>query len=836
MRSASEILLAWRLLWRDWRAGEVTLIAAAIVIAVAGVTTVGFFTDRVQRALQVQANRLLGADLAIGDSRPLAPEMKEEARRRGLTAVTVVRFPSMVVRGERTMLSDVKVVEEGFPARGDVRIAERLFGPDSRAAAIPARGTIWVDERLYTGLDLEENARVNVGNLELRVAAIVTQEPGVALGFLSGQPRVMLNAADLAATGLIQPGSRARYSLQVAGEPAAVDSYRGWAQPRLGAGQRMESVRDARPEIRSALDRAERFLNLAVLTTVLLAAAAVALAARRYLQRHLDGCAVMRCLGARQPLILRLYAIHFAILGLAAAACGAAIGIATQMVLAYWLSEVAAVPLPAPGIVPALEGAAVGLLMLLGFALPPLVNLARVPTLRVMRRELGVPRAGGVLGYAAGGTVVCALILWRAQDFRLGFTVLGWSIAAMAAASALTWGILRAFALARGPGVAWRLGLGGLRRQRLGTVIQVVALALGIMALLTLTLIRGGLVRDWQQNLPPGAPNRFIINIQPEQVEPMRAFLAGNGIATPDLYPMVRGRLTRINERRVSGDDYAEDRARRLVNREFNLSWSAPLPKGNQVVSGRWWQADSSRAGAASDQLSVERGLAESLGIGMGDRLTFDIGGAPVTGVVTSLRAVDWDSFNVNFFVLAPPGLFEGYPATYVTSFHLPGGEAALLNTLVKRFPNIVLIDVAQALSQVQGMMNQVARAVQFVFLFTLVAGLAVLYAAIASTQDERLYEAAIMRTLGASRGQINRAHLAEFTIIGAAAGFVAAAGATGLGWFVAVRFLQLEYAPDPAVWLIGILGGAAGVALAGYIGTRRVLVVAPLKVLRSLG
>jgi putative ABC transport system permease protein len=832
MNLVRELRLASRLLARDWRAGEVTLIACAIVIAVAAVTTVGFFTDRVQRALQQQANRLIGADLSITGSRPIAPGLKDEARRRGLTAVAIVRFPSMVVRGERTMLSDVKVVEAGFPARGEVRIAERLFAPDRRAASVPEPGTAWVDERLYTGLDLGEGARVAVGNLELKVAAIVTQEPGVALGFLSGQPRVMLNAADLAATGLIQPGSRARHSLQVSGDAAAVDAYRAWLAPRLAAGERMEGVRDARPEIRSALDRAERFLNLAVLTTVLLAAAAVALAARRYLQRHLDGCAVMRCLGAGQALILRLHAMHFAILGLLAAACGSAIGMATQMVLAFWLSEVSTVPLPAPGAGPALEGAVVGLLLLLGFALPPLVSLARVPTLRVIRRELGVPGAGGMAGYAAGMAVVCTLVLWRAQDFRLGYTVLGWSIAAIAAACALTWAVLRALSLARGPGVAWRFGMAGLRRQRLGTVVQVVALALGIMALLTLTLIRSGLTRNWQQNLPPGAPNRFIINIQPEQVEPVREFLAAKGIAAPDIHPMVRGRLTRINERRVSADDYAEDRARRLVNREFNLSWAASLSRGNQVVAGRWWKD----AGAASDQLSVERGLAESLGIAMGDRLTFDIGGVPVAGTVTSLRAVDWDSFNVNFFVLAPPGLFDGYPATYVTSFHLPGAQALLLNALVKRFPNIVLIDVAQALAQVQGMMDQVARAVQFVFLFTLVAGLVVLYAAIAATQDARLYEAAIMRTLGASRAQINRAHLAEFTIIGAAAGLVAAAGATGLGWFVAVRFLQLEYAPDPAVWLIGILGGAGGVALAGYIGTRRVLVAAPLKVLRSLG
>jgi putative ABC transport system permease protein len=831
MKILHEAGLAWKLLARDYRAGELNLIAAAIVIAVAAVTTVGFFTDRVQRALAQQANWLLGADLTISDNRPLAAELKEEARRLGLSAIVVTRFPSMVVRGERNLLSEVKVVEPGFPLRGELRIADRLFAPDRRAESIPAPGTVWMDERLHTGLELGGDGRVNLGNSTLEVGAVITYEPGVAVGFLSGAPRLILNAQDLDATGLIQPGSRVRYSLQVAGEPAVVDAYRAWAAPRLKGSERMEGIRDARPEIRSALDRAERFLNLAALSCVLMAAAAIALAARRYLQRHLDGCAMMRCLGAGQGLITRLHALHFTLLGTVAALGGMLVGVVAQLVLAAWLGDIASVTLPLPGPAPALHGLAVGLLLLLGFALPPLVSLAQVPTLRVLRRELGVPGVGGLVGYGVGGAVVCGLILWRAEDLRFGVTVLGWSAAAVAVACILTWGLLRGLAVLRGRGGAWRFGVAGLRRQTLGTMMQVVALGLGIMALLTLTLIRTDLVRTWQQSLPPGVPNRFIVNVQPEQVEPIRRFFAERGIAALQLYPMVRGRLVRINERAVSADSYEEDRARRLVNREFNLSWGARMQPDNRVVAGRWWEA-----GARGDQFSVERGLAETLGIRMGDRLAFEIAGTRVEGSVTSLRTVDWDSFNVNFFVIAAPGLLEAFPVTYVTSLHLPPGNTAALNALVRSFPNIVLIDVAQALAQVQRLMDQAARAVQFVFLFTLAAGLAVLYAAIAATQDERIYEATIMRTLGASRSQINRAHLAEFTVVGAAAGFVAAAGATGLGYFVAHRFLHLDYAPDPWVWVIGIAGGAAGVALAGYLGTRRVLNVAPLKVLRQGG
>jgi putative ABC transport system permease protein len=822
--------LAWRLLARDYRAGELALIAVAIVIAVASVTTVGFFTSRVQRALDQQANRLLGADLVIADSRPIAPALKSGAERLGLAAISILRFPSMAVRGDRSILTDVKAVVPGYPLRGELRVTGQLFEPDRRAGGIPAPGEIWVDERLYTSLELGPGARIALGKREFEVTAIITHEPGVDIGFLSGAPRVLLNAGDLESTGLIQPGSRVRYRLNVAGADAALEEYRAWARARLEPGQRLEGIRDARPELRSALERAERFLNLAALTAVLLAAVAIALAARRYLQRHLDGCAVMRCLGAKQSLVTRLYVMHFVMLGTLSAAGGVAIGAAAQLALTTWLGEVIAVSLPVASPLPALQGLLVGLLLLLGFALPPLMSLARVPTVRVLRRELGMPKGMGALGYVAGVAVIIAMILWQAQDLRFGLTVLGWLVLAMAAAAALGWVLLRAVGTLRARGVSWRFGVASLQRRALGTILQVVALGLGVMALLTLTMIRGDLLRTWRESLPPDAPNRFIVNIQADQVAGIRDHFAGRGLPEPGMFPMVRGRLVKIGARNVSAEDYAEERPRRLITREFNLSWASRMQPDNRIVAGAWWGESASRV----DQLSVERGIAQALGIRMGDVLTFDIAGTPVSATVSSLRSVDWDSFNVNFFVVAPPGLFDRQPATYVTSFHLVAGRTQFLNELVKAYPNIVLIDIAQALSQVQRMMDQAALAVQFVFLFTLIAGLVVLYAAVASTQDERVYQATLLRTLGASRGQIHRAHLAEFTLIGAIAGFVAAAAATGLAYFIAHRFLQLEYVPDPAVWLIGVVGSALGVAFAGWIVTRRVLTVPPLAVLRG--
>ena len=830
MRLAGEMRLAWRLLARDYRAGELALIAVAIVIAVAAVTTVGFFTSRVQRALDQEANRLLGADLVISDTRPVSAALMRGAEQRGLKAISVMRFPSMAMKGDRSTLTDVKVVTPGYPLRGELRVTDRLFAADRVADGIPSPGQAWVDERLYTTLDLGPGARITLGNRELEVAAIITHEPGVDIGFLSGAPRVLLNAQDLESTGLVGPGSRVRYRLHLAGPDPAIEGYRAWAGSRLEPGQRLEGIRDARPELRSALERAERFLNLAALTAVLLAAVAIALAARRYLQRHLDGCAIMRCLGAQQSLVTRLYIMHFVMLGTLSAAAGVAAGGAAQLALTAWLGEVIAVSLPASSVAPAIEGLAVGLLLLLGFALPPIMGLARVPTVRVIRRELGVPRGGGALGYALGAALMAGMVLWQAHDLRFGFTVLGWLVLAMAAAAALGWCLLRALGTLRARGISWRFGLASLRRRTLGTILQVVALGLGVMALLTLTMVRNDLLRTWHESLPPDAPNRFIVNIQPDQVAGVRQFFEKQGERAPVAFPMVRGRLVRIGDRSVSADDYADERSRRLVTREFNLSWATRPQADNRIVAGRWWDERAPRP----DQLSVERGLAQALGIHLGDALTFDIAGTQVRATVTSLRSVEWDSFNVNFFVVAPPGLFDRQPATYVSSFHLAPGSVRFLNDLVRAYPNVVLIDIAQTLAQVQGMMDQAARAVQFIFLFTLAAGLVVLYAAVASSQDERIYQATLLRTLGASRGQIHRAHLAEFALIGVLAGAVAAAAATGLAYFIANRFLHLEYAADPAIWLIGTVGSALGVALAGWLATRRVLDVPPLAVLRG--
>jgi len=824
-----EAMLALRLLRRDSRAGELRLLAAAIVIAVASLATVDFFTDRVQQALQQQSNQLLGADLTIVSDRPLAAEFEQTAVSRNLAVTRGVRFPSMVVKGDENLLVDIKAVADGYPLRGELRIADGPLGAERVTRTLPAAGTAWVDERLLTRLGLKVGDTLGVGSVGLQVAALVTQEPDSVIGFLNSLPRLIMNEADIAATGLIQTGSRVRYRLYIAGDGAAVAGYRAWARQRVGPGQSIEGIRDARPEIRSALERAERFLGLAALVSVVLAAVAIALAARRFLLRHLDGCAVMRCLGAQQMTIVRLYTMHFLLLALMASAVGCVIGYAAQAALAGWLGSVVTVALPAPGWLPAWHGLAAGVLLLFCFALPPLASLAQVSTMRVLRRDLGVPRGLGVLGYALGLSLICVMVLWKAHDVRLGLYVLGGFLGAAGVSALLVLVLLRLLSRLRSEGgISWRYGVANLRRHTLASIVQVVALGIGMMALLTLTLIRGDLMQSWKATLRPDSPNRFLINIQPDQVRPLTTFFTTRGMAPPVLFPMVRGRLTALNDREVSSADFADERAKRLVDREFNLSSALKPQPGNQLVAGRWWQD-----GEPVEQLSVEDGIAATLGLKLGDRVTYDVAGRQFTATITSLRKVDWDSFNVNFFVLTPPALLQGHPRSHITSFYVPAGQAATLNELVREFPNLVMIDVAQVMAQVQKMMDQVSKAVQFVFLFTLAAGLAVLYAAIASTGDEREYEAAVMRTLGASRRQIASTQLAEFALIGALAGLLAAAGASALGYTLALKVLNVQYVGNAWIWLIGSGCGALGIALAGMLGTRRVLAAPPLQSLR---
>ena len=819
------------MLARDARAGELRVLLAALIIAVASVTSVGFFADRVGRALTQESHQLIGADLVVMADRPLTDGFAGEALKRGLDTASAATFPSMASLNGKTHLAGFKAVSGGYPLRGSLRVAPDRNKPDTRTREIPAAGTVWLDEQLAGMLEAKPGDLIGVGDIQLKFDRVVTMEPDRGASFFALAPRLMLNDADLPRTKLVQAGSRVSYRLLVAGSPAQMQAYTNWVKQNLGRGQRVEEVSNARPEVRSTVDRAHQFLGLVSLLAVILAAVSVALGSRRFMQRHLDGCAVLRAMGASQRTLFSLYCAEFLWLGLIGAALGTLLGWLVHVLLAALLGYLVAVELPAPGWLPALQGFATGTLLLLGFALPPLVQLAGVPPVRVIRRELGAPHPATLLVYALGAGVLALLIVWLARDPKLGAIAAGGFAVALGVTAVLTYGCLKLLARLRGEaGFSWRYGVAAMRRRSLATVTQVVALSLGLAALLMLTITRGDLVSQWQKSVPPDAPNRFVLNILPDQRAGFSEVFQANGLPKPVLYPMVRGRLIAINDKPTGPELFSDDRARRLVDREFNLSYMDALPSHNKVVQGNWFTPAELEQGA----LSVEDGIAKTLGLKMGDRLTYEVGGQTFTAPITNLRKLEWDSMRVNFFVIASPKLLSPFPTTFINSFNLPATKPGLTDELVQRMPNLTVVDMSALIRQVKSVIDQVVQAVQFIFLFTLAAGVTVLYAALTASADERTREAGILRSLGASSKQLRAAQWAEFMLTGALAGLFASAIAWGVGFAVSEFVLKLETTFNPWLWVAGIASGALCTAAGGWLALSGALKRPPVVTLRE--
>ena len=841
--SAPALRLSLKMLARDARAGELRILLAALVIAVASVTSVGFFADRIGRALNQEAHQLIGADFVLSSDRPLDDAVSAAAAARGLRVVRAINFPSMAAHGGKTHLAGFKAVTPGYPLRGTLRVAPDRNQLDAPTKEIPAPGTVWLDEQLATSLLVKPGDKIAVGDAELVFAKVVTLEPDRGASFFSIAPRLLFNQADLAATGLIQPGSRVVYRLLVAGNELEVADYAAWVKVNLARGQWIEEISNARPEVRASVDRAQQFLGLVALLAVILAAVSIALASRRFMQRHLDGCAVLRSMGASQRTLLTMFAAEFLLLGLIGSALGTLIGYAVHALIVQILGYLVTTQLPTAGALPALQGFATGTLLLMGFALPPLMQLAGVPPVRVIRRETGEPKPLTMLTYAAGAAVLIGLVLWQARDLKLGLVASAGFAAALGVSALVTWQVLRSLARLRTRSsstsrFSWRYGVAAMRRRSLATVTQVVALSLGLAALLLLTITRGDLMAQWEKSVPADAPNRFVLNVQPDQRALFNQQFAAAGLVKPDTYPMVRGRLIAVNGKPTGPELFAEDRAKRLVDREFNLSYMSALPSHNRVIAGDWFTPRQLQEGA----LSVEDGIAKTLGLKLGDVLTYEVAGQQFTAPVTNLRKLDWDSMRVNFFVIVTPKLLEPFPTTFISAFHLPKDKAGITDHLTDRFtdqlvarmPNITIVDVEAILRQVRGVIAQVAQAVQFIFLFTLAAGITVLYAALTASQDERTREAGIMRALGASGAQLKAAQWAEFVLTGALAGLFAALMAWGIGWSVGHFVLRLPMVFNPWLWLAGIGSGALCAFAGGALALAGTLKRPPMATLRE--
>ena len=823
----SILQLGWRTLVRDLRAGELRLLAVAVTLAVAALTSVAFFADRLQGGLQRDALQILGGDAVVASDNPTPASFVQRARALGLQGVTSVGFPTMGrasdAQGGASRLVAFKSVQPGYPLRGSLTVAEAPGAEERKTRDIPAPGEVWVDAPLLDALGLKMGDPLLLGDASLRITRIIVIEPDRGAGFMAFAPRVMVNEADVPATGLVQPASRLTYRFAVAGEPAAVREFSTWAgleveQPGVH-GVRLESIESGRPEMQQTLDRAQKFLSLVALLAALLSAVAVALAARGFAAGHLDASAMLRVLGQSQRAIAGSYAVEFLLVGLVASALGVLLGFAVHHVFVLLLAGLVESSLPAASAWPVALGLGVGLTLLVAFGLPPVLQLAQVPPLRVIRRDMGALRPASVAVLGLGVAGFAALLLVVSSDLKLGLIAVGGFALAVGVFALLSWLAVLLLRKSVNEATAPRwlvLATRQISARPAYAVVQVSSLAVGLLALVLLVLLRTDLIASWRQATPPDAPNRFVINIQPDQADAFRQTIERAGVRRYDWYPMIRGRLVAINGQPIVPESYTDDRAQRLVEREFNLSNAAAQPPHNQVVAGRWTPGEEGGA-------SVEDGLAKTLGLKLGDSMRFDMAGVQHEVRITSLRKVDWGSMRANFFVIFPVDHLEGAAVTYLAAYRAPQA-AGFDNALVRQFPNITNVDMGATLMQVQRVLDQVVRAVEFLFGFTLAAGLVVLFAAVTATREERAREYAIMRALGARGSLLGDVQRAELAGVGLLAGVLASCVAVAVGWALARFVFDFTWTASPLVPLAGGLAGAVLALLAGWWGLREVL------------
>ncbi len=823
--------LAIRLLLRQRRAGDLKVVIAALAVAVAALVSVTSFADRLQRALKFQGSELLAADLVVRSPYPPKSEWTAEISHLGLQSAQTVSFRSVVMRGEDSQLAEVKAVEQDYPLRGSLRVAADINREDAPATGIPPMGTVWVDGQLIALLNTTVGGRVNLGSQQFVIDKVITLEPDRGGSVFAIAPRLMLNIADLPSTELIQPGSLASYRLLIAGDVSLINTFREWMQKREEVGVVVQDASNAQPRFRTALDKGERFLSLATLISVLLAGVAIARAARNYAQRHLDTVALMRCVGATQRKILEMFITQLLVLGTAGSIIGCAIGYAAQQGFVYLIPGLVAGDLPWPSLMPAVVGLFAGVVTLVGFAAPIILRLRGVPPLRVLRRELGALPNHIAAVYVTAMLTIAALVLWVGGDLMLASYVLGGSMLTIIVLAALSYLLIQLVSrMRRGVGVSWRFGIAALARRAGSSTGQIVAIGVGVMAMLLLTLVRTDLLQAWRTNLPADTPNHFLINIQPGQLADIERFFGEQQWPKPHLRPIVRARLIAINDRPVRPQDFQDAFAQRVIQRAANLSWMESLQSDNKLVAGNWWRGHE----RASPLVSVEQQYAEALELKLGDRLKYRIADQEITVTISNLRTVAWDSFRPNFFLLVPPALLNGYPASYITSLYVPRSRAHQLSALIKKFPNVTNIDVDALLQQVRRLIDRVNSVLEYIFLFAVLAGIVVLYAAIQTTQGERRQEVAILRTLGATRRQLSIGMVSEFVVMGVLAGGVGALAAMITGYAISEYLLSIPYRLHISTWLVGVGAAVTVVTAAGILGTYRLWRTPPWHILRE--
>jgi putative ABC transport system permease protein len=833
--------LSFRLAWSQtlslWRSGALRVLVFSLVLAVTAISAIGFFTQRVETALNQQSGLLLGGDLAVLSDHAIPDTFLARAKNQDIATAKTYEFASMVVFGEANQLAEIKAVEQTFPLRGDLTLGKTTADLGKVVKRSPKVGAVWVEPRLANLLNIKVGDEIEVGERKFHVGAILIREPSRGGDMFGFAPRLMMNAADLPSTKLIQYGSRVKYQLLLAASPQKINQFSMLTKPELSRGEKIQDVRNARPEIKSALDKAQQFLGLSAMVSVILAMVAMLLSSLPYIKQSLDTFALMRCFGASKNTVLQVLAIQTMLIAFFSALFGIALGFIAQFGLAQLAGSLFLESLPPASSVPAFIGLIASITMMFAVVVPHAWQMRNLTAMNILRRETLAQPISAQAKFLPAALVMCAMIFWQARDVKLAastilalillcIAIVGISYVLVALAS-------RLFSLSSNsqPLNDMRLGVLGLKRRFGLSTVQMIGFSMGLMVLMLLALIRGDLIHSWQASLPIDAPNRFIINIQPTQISSMNQFFTQQKIKGGTVFPMIRARLMSKNDQEMSSTQWESERAKHLAEREFNLSWAANMQSDNKLLAGRWWTPKE----FGKPYLSLEQDLAKTLGIKLGDKLLFDVAGTPLTLTVTSLRKVEWDTMRANFFAVTPPGVLDHYSANYISSFYLPMGADAAMNQLIRANPNLTVIDVAALMQQVRGIMQKMSSAIEYVFAFSLIAGLAVLYAALIATREERVKEATLMRVFGASRRQVSIAYVAEFACIGLVSALIATIASNSLAYYISAQILNVPFQFNATLAFSITLIAAFIIPLAAWLGLRKFLNIPARQLLNSI-
>jgi putative ABC transport system permease protein len=825
-----ELKLALRLLYRDGRSGELTILVLALIIAVTSSTAIALFTDRLQQTMGRQAADFLAADLVISSSSPIPKNWHKKAKTLQLKQSSTTEFSSVLMENQSLLLAGIKAVTALYPLRGQLKItASDLANPEQTNQG-PTSSEAWIEPRILSALKLQIGDILTIGEQPLKVTRLITYEPDKGGDLYSLQPRVMINHADLESTHVIQPGSHIHYSFQFVGSERNLVEFKRWVKPKLNPSQRILDIYEERPRLGSALSRAERYLGLSSIIVVLIAGIAIAMATRRYGERHFNATALLRCLGCKQSKIIRLYALQFLVLGGSASLLGCLFGWFAQEGLFQLLRDLLPTSIASASAFSLLFGFATGMVILIGFALPPLLQLKKVSPLRLLRHDLDPLPSSGWLIYGLALSVIGLLAWYYTDDLVMTLIVIGVGLLTASIMAGIVWLLIKLSSKSFGQlDIGWRFGLQSLSRQPVKTISQILAFTVTLAAMILSFSVRNDLLDDWRAQLPESAPNHFAINIFNKDKTSFKKQLDEQQVVSSDFFPITRGRLVEINGVKVQKIVSKESTGARATQRQLSLTTSATPPDGNQIVAGKWWLS------SGKNVVSIEQKLSQSLKVGIGDELTFTIGSEQIKATVSNVRSVNWDTMKPNFYFIFPPSTLDQFPQTYLTSFYLPPEKKRVLNHLVEQFPSITLLDVETLLNQFKMILSQLTAAINYLLYFALAAGFTVLFAAVYATLDDRIHNSALMRTLGAKRHLIRKVQLIEFTLLGFISGLLATVIAELILSLLYNQLFSMPHQANLALLLLTPLAGGLFVGLAGYIGIRHVMEMPPASILRNL-